>query len=88
MHEISIAQALLDQIEAAARPRNAVRVDSATISVGPLSGVEPDLLLRAFEVARRMRPVTADTVLKFQACSGDELLLLRVEMDVPAIADS
>lgn len=117
MHEISIAQALLDQIEAAARPRGAVEVAAATIRVGPLSGVEPSLLRRAFEVARLARPMTARTELtleigevvvscascerdgsaspgdlRCQYCAssrtslraGDELLLLRVEMDIPA----
>lgn len=117
MHELSVAQALLDGIEAAARPHGAARVATATIRVGALSGVEPDLLRRAFEVARLARPVTAGTELKIErpeilvacaACgqdgpatagdlrcrhcgsattrirSGDELLLMSVELDVAA----
>lgn len=66
MHELSVAMALLDQIEATALPRDAIRVHRATIRVGPLSGVEPDLLMRAFEVARLARSITTQTVLMIE----------------------
>lgn len=118
MHELAVAQALLDQIEIAARPHGAVAVHAATIKVGPLSGVEPALLRRAFEVARLVRPTTTETILMLEtsevvvscsACgregaasvgklccthcssphtslrSGDELLLMRIEMEMPAV---
>ena len=52
MHEMSICQGLLDQVERIAGEKGAKRVDSILLSVGPLSGVEPDLLSRAFEVAK------------------------------------
>ena len=52
MHEMSICQALLDQVERIAREQRASQVDSIVLSIGPLSGVEPVLLNRAFEVAR------------------------------------
>lgn len=52
MHEMSICQALMDQVERIAAEQGASRVDSIVLSIGPLSGVEPDLLIRAYEVAR------------------------------------
>ena len=52
MHEMSICQALMDQVERIAKEQGASRVDSIVLSVGPLSGVEPVLLSRAYEVAR------------------------------------
>lgn len=52
MHEMSICQALMDQVERIAAEQNASRVDSIVLSIGPLSGVEPVLLSRAYEVAR------------------------------------
>jgi hydrogenase nickel incorporation protein HypA/HybF len=52
MHEMSICQGLMDQVERIAAEQNASRVDSISLSIGPLSGVEPDLLKRAYEVAR------------------------------------
>ena len=52
MHEMSICQGLMDQVERIAAEQNASRVDSIVLSIGPLAGVEPDLLTRAYEVAR------------------------------------
>ena len=52
MHEMSICQALMEQVEKIAKEQGASRVDSIVLSIGPLSGVEPELLSRAYEVAR------------------------------------
>ena len=52
MHEMSICQGLMDQVERIAAEQKASRVDSIVLSIGPLSGVEPELLNRAYEVAR------------------------------------
>ena len=49
---MSICQGLLDQVERIAAEQGAGRVDSIVLSIGPLSGVEPELLTRAFEAAR------------------------------------
>ena len=63
MHEMSICQALMDQVERIATEQGARQVDSIVLSIGPLSGVEPDLLSRAFEIAR-LHTVAADAVLE------------------------
>jgi hydrogenase nickel incorporation protein HypA/HybF len=52
MHEYSIVRALADRVEAEARARQAVAVHRLTVSVGSLSGVEPDLLATAFTLCR------------------------------------
>jgi hydrogenase nickel incorporation protein HypA/HybF len=52
MHEMSICQGLMHQVERIAQEQNAKRVDSILLSIGPLAGVEPELLSRAYEVAR------------------------------------
>ncbi len=52
MHEYSIVQALMTQVEAQARSRQAVAVHRIAISIGEMSGVEPELLEAAFEVVR------------------------------------
>lgn len=51
MHELSVAQALVEQIEAIARDRQADSVSSFRVRIGPLSGVVPDLLASAFTLA-------------------------------------
>lgn len=50
MHELSVCQALLAQLEQIARDRNA-DVVGVTVVIGPLSGVEPALLRQAFPLA-------------------------------------
>jgi hydrogenase nickel incorporation protein HypA/HybF len=52
MHELSICQSLLVQVEAIAQQHGAQRVTSITLHIGPLSGVEADLLQHAFTLAR------------------------------------
>lgn len=52
MHELSICQNLLVQVADIAAARGASSVVRITLEVGPLCGVEPTLLARAFEVAR------------------------------------
>lgn len=52
VHELSVCQALLNQLADLAAERGADRVIRITIEVGPLSGVDPDLLASAFAMAR------------------------------------
>jgi hydrogenase nickel incorporation protein HypA/HybF len=47
MHETSVCTALLDRVEAVAL-REGGRVSGVSVRIGPLSGVEPQLLARAF----------------------------------------
>jgi hydrogenase nickel incorporation protein HypA/HybF len=52
MHELAICQSLIAQVQGVARDKQAATVDRIVVTVGPLSGVEPELLQRAFEVAK------------------------------------
>lgn len=56
MHELAICQALLDQVHAVAANHPGAAVSCITISVGPLSGVVPEFLERAFLLARAGGP--------------------------------
>ncbi len=51
MHELAICQALMSQVETIASERNASHVVSIVIGMGPLSGVEAQLLQHAYPVA-------------------------------------
>ena len=113
MHELSICYALLGQLEALAQTHGSERVLRVELSVGPLAGVEPELLLSAFPLAAQgsnaedANLVLTEGVVKIhcRACdetrevpsnrllcpkcgtwrtrlvAGDELLLLRVELE-------
>lgn len=113
MHELSVCLSLLQQVEQIARERNATQVIRITLSIGPLSGVEPELLRHAYPLAAagtiaadaELVMETADIVVRCSQCdsettvppnrllcgscgeyrthviSGEELTLLRVELD-------
>ena len=113
MHELAICQALISQLETIAHDNNAERITSITVGMGPLSGVEEQLLKNAYPLASagsiadgadlqiRLTPLrvrctkcTQESEVKpnhlvcshcgdwrTEVLSGDELLLLRVEMD-------
>ena len=52
MHELSVCQAMMSQVEAIAAREGARSVSSITLRIGPLSGVVPELLQQAFTIAR------------------------------------
>ncbi len=68
MHEYSLVQALVSRVEEAARERRATAVHRLVVSVGELSGVDPELLRTAYETFR-----------DGTACAGAALDLRRVE---------
>ena len=51
MHELAICQALMEQVETIAEERDAHSVISIVIAMGPLSGVEVQLLKNAYPIA-------------------------------------
>jgi hydrogenase nickel incorporation protein HypA/HybF len=51
MHELSVAQALVEQVEDLANQHGAVGVHLIRVRVGPLAGVVPDLLATAFPLS-------------------------------------
>ena len=51
MHELAICQSLMEQVESIAAERNARCVTSIVVGIGPLSGVESQLLINAYPVA-------------------------------------
>ena len=110
----------MSQVEAVARDNDATRVTAITLGLGPLSGVEEQLLKNAYSVASsgtvadgaelliRSTPVRiqcpecgeeSEAKPNRQVCgfcenwrteliSGDELLLVRVEMEKSGQASS
>jgi hydrogenase nickel incorporation protein HypA/HybF len=52
MHELSIALSLLDAVEEQSRQRGGARITAVHLKIGPLSGVVPQALRSAFEMAR------------------------------------
>lgn len=112
MHELSICEALISQVEAIAIERSAC-VRQVRVGVGPLSGVEPQLLEFAYPLAcagtraegSQLNIERTEVTVRCRKCgtrsaatpnhlvcpacgdwatellSGDELLLLQVELE-------
>jgi len=72
MHELSVCQALMTQIERVAQQHQAIEVPQLIVQIGVLSGIEPELLQQAFTIARTASPMTQQSVLVI------ELLPIRV----------
>ncbi|MCP4302434.1 MAG: hydrogenase maturation nickel metallochaperone HypA, partial [Gammaproteobacteria bacterium] len=51
MHELSVCMSMLQQVEQIAHERNASKVIKITLAIGPLSGVEPELMRHAYPLA-------------------------------------
>lgn len=51
MHELSVCNALIAQVESVARQQAAGTVAKIVLKIGPLSGIEPELLRRAYPLA-------------------------------------
>lgn len=51
MHELSVCTALLEQVERVARDQGMASVTAIVLKIGPLSGVEPELLRSAYPIA-------------------------------------
>jgi hydrogenase nickel incorporation protein HypA/HybF len=66
MHEISVCMAIVAQVERISRQHDA-RVSSITLKIGPLSGVEPTLLERAYPLAAAGTPLAAARLIIDQA---------------------
>ena len=65
MHELSVCQGLMRQVGRIAAQNGATAVDKIVLKVGPLSGIEPDLLKHAFTIARQ-GTVAANAELEIQ----------------------
>lgn len=67
MHELSIADALVKQVEGIVAREGAARAISITVEVGAFSGVDPDALSAAFPFVAEDSPVVGKATLKIIA---------------------
>ncbi len=63
MHEISLVQGLLSQLQELARQNNMNRVVSITMDIGPLSGVVADSFRFGFEILAQEDDLVRDATL-------------------------
>ena len=66
MHELAISLALIEEAERVARAHGARRVAHLRLLIGPLSGVDGELLARSYALARA-GTLTAEATLEWSA---------------------
>lgn len=66
MHEASLVRSLLQQVEQLLRAHGGAAVQNITVEVGPLSGVEPLLVLEAFQRLAPDSPAAAAATLQIE----------------------
>jgi hydrogenase nickel incorporation protein HypA/HybF len=79
MHELSVCQALIRQVEIVAEQQQADEVIAVHVRIGPLSGVEPGLLMHAYPLASagsvaagaELRIETAPVRVRCQRCDAE-----------------
>ena len=83
MHEISIMQALFEQVEGLAGQYDSRRVRHIVVEVGELSNLVAELFQEAFRAFRQVGPLLEEAHLEIRKTQGEELLLRDVELEVP-----
>lgn len=79
MHELAVAQALVDQVDSVIRQHKAAAASSIRVRIGPLAGVVPELLASAFPLAAagsrmehaRLDLVAAPITVRCQTCGAE-----------------
>ena len=79
MHELAVAQALVEQVDSVIRQHNASSASLIRVRIGPLAGVVPELLSSAFPLAAagsRMEHAELDLVaapikVRCQTCGAE-----------------
>ena len=66
MHELSLAQSLIDQLLDLAREHKAARINRVLVTLGPFSGVVRDSFEFGFDVLKKANPLTQGAVLELE----------------------
>lgn len=66
MHELSLAQSLLDQLLSLAREHQAERVTRVAITIGPFSGIVRDSFEFGFNILKGNLPQTKEALLSVE----------------------
>jgi hydrogenase nickel incorporation protein HypA/HybF len=78
VHELSVCLSLLDQLEKLAAEHDDRRITGIELDIGPLSGIEPDLLENAWPIAAadsiadsaELKITEADIVVRCSICNA------------------
>ncbi len=81
MHELSLAQGLLDQLAGLAVEHGASRIVTVHVDIGTDAGIVVDSFSFGFDAIKGSDKLTANAVLAINRTAGPDLILTRVEME-------
>ncbi len=81
MHELSLAQGLLNQLQELAAIHGAEKILYARVNIGRASGIVVDSFVFGFDAIKMDLPLTMPTVLQVKDVDGSDLVLMQVEME-------
>ena len=81
MHELSLAQALLDKLQELALVHGAEKILRVRVNIGRASGIVIDSFVFGFDAVKMDQPLTREAVLSIEEAEGADLVLMRVEME-------
>jgi Zn finger protein HypA/HybF involved in hydrogenase expression len=81
MHELSLAQGLLEQLVQLARRHEAADVLTVRVSIGVCSGIVVDSFVFGFNAIKTEVDCLARAVLEIEETAGNDLILTQVEME-------
>jgi Zn finger protein HypA/HybF involved in hydrogenase expression len=81
MHELSLAQGLLTQLEELASEHDATTIYIVRVDIGEHSGIVVDSFCFGFDALKKEKPLTQNADLQINATMGTELILAQVEME-------
>jgi len=81
MHELSLAQGLLDQLLALAREHDAGTILNVKVQIGDQAGIVVDSFVFGFHAVKTGYQITRNANLEIQEVPGTDLILAQVEME-------
>lgn len=81
MHELSLAQGLLSQLEELARTHEAQTIIVVRVDIGEQAGIVKDSFCFGFDALKKENPLTRNAVLTVNDTQGTDLILSQVEME-------
>lgn len=81
MHELSLAQGLLDQLGGLAVEHGATKIITVYVEIGTEAGIVADSFSFGFDAVKTTNRLTENAVLEINRVPGPDLILNRVEME-------
>jgi len=81
MHELSLAQGLMDQLHDLAAAHGAEKVITVHVDIGTEAGIVVGSFTFGFDAIKGSDKLTENAVLEINRTPGSDLILTRVEME-------